>query len=443
MPSCPRHHSARPRIAFIVAGQARSFLDDRNWLTYFQRVLKSFYAHGESRVFLHLKLGRGPSLDRRWHELSRVVDGLRPAVVRTTLERDVDLRASVMAHAHDGGKGQPRFQHPECFWRDEAPHFVLSRARIWWLTMAQAWESVELYEKDHAMAFEAVVFSRPDIAFERDMGPWCAYDLKRSWYAPWGEMVPDMFWIFPRAIAAKVLTTWTRVVLPCGPGQPCCNLTTRPGERILGRSPNIPQPAVGDPVTLSNWMSTYWTRHLRSLDGADSWDATRRTGAGADGGTSTLHAVSPPGGAVELSDAFAGLNYSLRGNGRVAANPNRVIFGKPRRNVRARSLELVCTSRLGPSLCAAWLIVSCHLAAYSLGSAVHHASWLRAAERVAARHARQGILESVTRHIDSRSDETRHESRETEGIEQCAPASHGCYCRSHINYVIITHILHS
>lgn len=329
LPICPKHHSKRPRIAYIVAGQARSFLDERGWQTYYQHVIKSFYAHGDSRVFLHLKLGRGPSLNRRWQELSRAVEGLRPAVVRTTLERDVDLRASVLEHQHDGGRGRPAFEHPQCFWRDEAPHFVLSRARIWWLAMAQAWESVEAYERDHGLIFDAAVFSRPDITYTRAMGPWCAYDLKGSWYAPWGEMVPDMFWIFPRSIAARVLTTWTKVVLPCRPGDSCCNLTTRQGELILGRSANIPQPSVGEPVTFSNWMSTYWTRTLWTHSDA-----------------STHSAVATSGGATAtpLADALAGLNYSLRGHGKVAANPNRVIFGKPRRNVSVLKRALVCIS---------------------------------------------------------------------------------------------------
>ena len=285
-------------VAFVIAGQARSFLDERGWQTYHQHVLKSFYANAESRVFLHLKLGRGPNLNRRWQELSRAVDGLRPAVVRTTLQRDVEVRESVFDRAGSRARAHPR--HPECFWRDVAPHFQLSRAGIWWLTMEQAWESVASYERDNGFTFDAVVFSRPDITFHKAMGPWCGYDLKRQWYAPWGEMTPDMLWVFPRAVASKVLTTWTQVVLRCQPGQPCCNLSSLEGEQSLGggRSPNI---ALYDNtrVTYSNWIATYWSRALKGdLEGG-------------------------------------GLNYSLRGHGQVAANPNRVIHGKPRRNVSA------------------------------------------------------------------------------------------------------------
>ena len=339
LPSCPKHHSARPTVAYIIAGQARSFLDERGWLTYYQHVIKSFYSGPGSRVFLHLKLGRGPSLDRRWQELAKVVEGLRPAVVHTTLERDADLRASLFERdSHAGGPGRGKLLHPECFWPDIAPHFVLSRARTWWLKMAQAWESVERYESEQNMRFQAVVFSRPDITFERAMGPWCAYDLERQWYAPWGEMTPDMFWIFPRAIAARVLTTWTKVVLPCAPGQPCCNLSVRSDEPILGRYPNVVW-ELSPRVTYSNWMSTYWTRHLRNEVAGPPLSAQGVPTAAGDKANLVSDSVRP----VESSGdsqfkMFSGLNHSLRGHGRVAANPNRVIHGKPRRN---------CTMHIG------------------------------------------------------------------------------------------------
>ena len=172
LPVCPHHHWDRPTVAFVIAGQARSFLDESGWQTYQQHVLKSFYANAESRVFLHLKLGRGPNLNRRWQELGRAVETLRPAVVRTTLRRDVELRESVFDRA--GSRGRTHPQHPECFWRDVAPHFQLSRAGIWWLTMEQAWESVTTYERDNGFLFDAVVFSRPDITFHKAMGPWYA-----------------------------------------------------------------------------------------------------------------------------------------------------------------------------------------------------------------------------------------------------------------------------
>ena len=313
-PTCPGHHSQRPRVAYVVAGMARSFLDNRGWLSYFQHVLKSFHSSPESRVFLHLKIARGPGLDVRWKHLGMAMDALRPAVVKTFLERDVDITESLLdlttTHQHDGSPSSRlrNVQHPSCFWPDEkANNYVLSRASVWWYAMAQAWDSVEQYERDHGYRFEAVVFSRPDIVFEGSMGPWCAYDLKRQWYAPWGEMTPDMFWIFPRHVAKKVLTTWTKVVVPCKPTQPCCNMTTRPDELVHGRSPNV-NIASGSRVTYSNWLVTYWTRAL------------------AEAGTSTS------GG-----DAWS-LNHTLRGYGKVAANPTRVIFGRPRRN---------CTMHLG------------------------------------------------------------------------------------------------
>jgi hypothetical protein len=236
--------------------------------------------------------------------------------VRTSLEHDVDIRESLMATGKDSHNTNAwsrlrRLQHPECFWPDKkVNNFVLSRASIWWYTMAQAWESVEEYERDHGYRFEAVVFSRPDIIFQASMGPWCAYELSRQWYAPWGEATPDMFWVFPRHVARRVLTTWTRVVLPCKPGEACCNMTTRPGEVVHGRSPNLLQHDDGGPVTYSNWLVTYWSRFFAA--------------SASEGGTAVT------------------LNHTLRGHGRVAANPARIIYGKPRRNC---SMHLGCLPR--------------------------------------------------------------------------------------------------
>lgn len=329
VPTCPTHHWQRPKVAYVIAGMARSFLDERGWLTYLQHVIKSFHSNPESRAFLHLKIARGAGMDWRWKQLGLAVDALRPAVIKTTLERDVDIKESLLdltdkqsAHDANAWARVRRLRHPECFWADEkVNNFVLSRASVWWYTMAQAWESVEQYERDHSYRFEAVVFSRPDIVFHASMGPWCAYELRRQWYAPWGETTPDMFWIFPRELASRILTTWTKVVLPCAPGQPCCNLTTRPNETIHGRDPRAGMStAAGSRVTYSNWLVTYWSRILAEegilVDG----------GAGAGGGGGRGAAIS------------ATLNHTLRGYGQVAANPARVIYGKPRRN---------CTMHLG------------------------------------------------------------------------------------------------
>ena len=88
-------------------------------------------------------------------------------------------RGSVLEHAHDGGKGRPRLEHPECFWRDEAPLFLLSRARIWWLAMARAWESVESYERDHGYAFDAACGS-PRERTGRTISSPCSTSMCRS-----------------------------------------------------------------------------------------------------------------------------------------------------------------------------------------------------------------------------------------------------------------------
>ena len=347
-PSCPKHHSVRPHVAFVVAGVARGFLDHRGWLTYFQHMLKSFHGSPDSRVILDLKIARGPGLDWRWRQLGQAMDALRPAVVKTRLiPAEYDLASSIFRPGAGSSAVAPA--HPECFWRDERivvknkvlqNELVLSRASIWytvacayisdsdahsqrrahgrvgsacssqpstraltawyghrWGMMGRAWDLVESHERENDFEFDAVVFSRPDIFWQRDMGPWCAYDLRRVWYAPFGETTPDMFWIMPRGVAKQVLTTWTKIVLPCKPGELCCNLMTRPGEKAEGRAASVPNSGEVERVTVSNWIVTYWKRAL---------------------------GLRP--------------NHTLRGSGQVQANPMRVIYGKARRN---------CTMHLG------------------------------------------------------------------------------------------------
>ena len=41
-----------------------------------------------------------------------------------------------------------------------------------------------------------------------------------------------MFWLFPRHIARRVLTTWSEVVVPCQPRQRCCNLSVSGGTEL-------------------------------------------------------------------------------------------------------------------------------------------------------------------------------------------------------------------
>jgi hypothetical protein len=55
--------------------------------------------------------------------------------------------------------------------------------------------------------------------------------LRKRRYAPYGNLVSDMFWFLPRTIAQRVLTTWSDVVVPCSPGERCCNLTLSPAVR--------------------------------------------------------------------------------------------------------------------------------------------------------------------------------------------------------------------
>ena len=119
--------------------------------------------------------------------------------------------------------------------------------------MARAWEAVAAWEARNGYRFDAVCFSRPDILFSTGYGPLCAYDWSRTWYATWGRLTPDMFWLLPRDWAANVLTTWSRVVLPCVGGQLCCNLSASfasKAERATG-SARVPY---------SVWLTTYWSR---------------------------------------------------------------------------------------------------------------------------------------------------------------------------------------
>ena len=245
---------AAPRIAFMVVGMPRGFLSEGGYKLFVERVIRSFAAHSASRVFLHLKMGAEKT---QWDALANATSELlHPATVSTPREegsgqevyRDVHRRAA---------RGEPLSTstplHPECFWRDEAPHYHLSKARVWWSTINDGWQRVVEYEQTKAVRFDAVVFTRPDLFWEANMGPWCAYDLgtmaaelNGQWYTPAGSLTPDMFWVLPRRTAAAVLSTWAEVIVPCRPGQACCNFT-------FAQPPHAR-------VQYSIWLREYWHR---------------------------------------------------------------------------------------------------------------------------------------------------------------------------------------
>ena len=263
LPSCPGslHASAcagiKPRLAYMVVGVARSFLLHSGFLTYHKHMVASMAAHSGSRVFLHLKLST--NADERNSEvaqLRRAVELLQPAVVETFVESEQPYASAHREHRNQTSE----LAHPECFWSDVAPHFVVSQARVWWGTMARAWESVAAWEARHQQThhrFDAVVFSRPDIMFEAGMGPWCAYQLEQTWYTTPGLLTPDMLWILPRAIAARVLTTW-HVVLHCTPADTCCNLTEGCTHSKNAVCSTERRTSGKHRVSYSLWLQTYW-----------------------------------------------------------------------------------------------------------------------------------------------------------------------------------------
>jgi len=251
---CGSIQVAAPRMAFMVVGMPRGFLSEGGYKLFAERVVRSFAAHTASRVFLHLKMGAEKA---QWDALANATSELlHPATVSTPREessgqevyRDVHRRAA---------RGEPLSTstplHPECFWRDEAPHYPLSQARVWWSTMNDGWQVVVEYEIKASVRFDAVVFTRPDLFWEANMGPWCAYDLgtmaaewSGQWYTPAGSLTPDMFWVLPRRTAAAVLSTWVEIIVPCRPGQPCCNFT-------FAQPPHARVP-------YSIWLREYWHR---------------------------------------------------------------------------------------------------------------------------------------------------------------------------------------
>ena len=58
------------------------------------------------------------------------------------------------------------------------------------------------------------------------------------------------FWVLPRDWAARVLTTWSQVIMPCTTQELCCNLSVSNSERTSGKA-RIPY---------SLWLTTYWAR---------------------------------------------------------------------------------------------------------------------------------------------------------------------------------------
>lgn len=189
-----------PLVAFLIAGQARSFLEDEAYLGFDEHVVRPL-ALPRHHIFLFLKLEYNSSMYLR--RLDAAAHLLRPAAMRVTIERSNDGR--LYGDLHRTRQARTMLRHPNCFWRDTPPHYVLQQAAVWWGTMADAWSLIEQWEsrpslhqasqhQAHRRAgseasmtprrhqqFDAIIFARPDIFYRAAFGPWCAYNLTSTW----------------------------------------------------------------------------------------------------------------------------------------------------------------------------------------------------------------------------------------------------------------------
>ena len=197
-----------PRVAFIVAGDVRSFAEAEFYLSFHRHVMQSFAAHRASRLFMVLR--NAAQLD-----LGPLLKVLAPAMLLVDDSTD-DVPP----------RGLP-FRNAACQskWARGASRLART-AVVWWSAMNAAWHLVEQYEQSQLPAhrFSMVVFARPDMRYSHAMGPWCGYQ-NGTWYSSDPLIAPDMFWVVPRHAAALVLRDTLTVAIECDTGQPCCNAT--------------------------------------------------------------------------------------------------------------------------------------------------------------------------------------------------------------------------
>ena len=243
-PRRPRrcHEATRPRLAFVVAGASRGFLEHGAFILYHLNVVRSLggpTTNSElSRVFMHLHVHNSsvPTWLLLKDRLQQAVRLLRPA--------------DVVVESIDRMRAPNSFAHPDCHWSDRVS---LQTAHTWWSTMANTWRMVVRWEATKRHRFDALIFSRPDIFYEVPMGPWCAYELARMWYSPSNVYTPDMLFFLPRFIARRVLNTLEEILMPCRPGQACCNRTW------LGMRSMNPRPTR---LPVSWWLVHFWSSEL-------------------------------------------------------------------------------------------------------------------------------------------------------------------------------------
>ena len=175
---------AAPRVAFVVAGASRGFVERRELHESYKRfVVDSFAAAADSEVLLYLR-GAGNATADEWAALEAA---LAPSVVARVADDDAAAapEALLSPAARDCVASTS-------FARDN----YLRRARAWWSSMAEAHRLVVDRERATGRPFDAVVFSRPDVRYDFPFGPHCEYDAE-TWYAG-GKGAPDNFWILPR-----------------------------------------------------------------------------------------------------------------------------------------------------------------------------------------------------------------------------------------------------
>ena len=248
---------APPRVAFLVAGASRGFVERPDVHGSYKRfVVDSFAAAGDSEVLLYLR-GVGNVTAAQWAALDAA---LGPSVVARVPDNDTAADPPPLAPAARdcvAGTG---------FARDD----YRRRAHAWWSSMAAGHALVVGRERATGKRFDVVVFSRPDVLYDFPFGPHCEYDAG-TWYAG-GKGAPDNFWILPRAAAASVLNSLASFYACAGPTEPCCVRTHRD---------------VSGATMFSWWITYYWHVAARRvfplstrLKGSATVAVTHNRGAG-------------------------------------------------------------------------------------------------------------------------------------------------------------------
>ena len=188
-----------PRVAFVLAGQPRTFMTDPSVRRSFvERVVEDFRAGKGSHIFLHFK-------SVSTHEIGKVTRGSMPHP------------ATVWGAERERKPLPPA--HPECFEFDIMPR---SRPALWWSAMQTGLEMVQRHEMRTSSSFDTVFFARPDIRYWTGWGPWCHYHPD-VWYTGGERVSPDHLWVLPRRAADLVLGTYD-VVRQCAPSLQCCGV---------------------------------------------------------------------------------------------------------------------------------------------------------------------------------------------------------------------------